>query len=117
MNCKKSIFLLLFIITNSITAQVKIGERPHSIDAASIIELESSTKALVLTRVSEIQMQNITPLRGALIYNTDTQCVYYFDGNPLNVKPENLYVKTRSTMDIRIYCTRCHKPFRRRRSA
>ncbi len=80
MNLHKLFFgLFVFALTSGI-AQVKIGDNPNSIDAASIVELESTDKAFVLTRVSDIQMQGITPLRGALVYNTDTQCVHYYDG-------------------------------------
>ncbi|MEN8790026.1 MAG: hypothetical protein ABF295_10960, partial [Flavobacteriaceae bacterium] len=81
MNLNKLFFgLFLFALTSGF-AQVKIGDNPNTIDPASIVELESTDKAFVLTRVSDIQMQRITPLRGALVYNTDTQCVHYFDGS------------------------------------
>ncbi|MEX0274969.1 MAG: hypothetical protein AB3N16_11385, partial [Flavobacteriaceae bacterium] len=43
--------------------------------------MESVDKALVLTRLSALEMQTITPLNGALVYNTDTQCVHYYDGS------------------------------------
>ncbi|WP_245946456.1 collagen-like triple helix repeat-containing protein, partial [Arenibacter echinorum] len=66
------------------TAQVKIGENPNSINAASIVELESTTKAFVLTRVSNTQMQTIKPLRGAMVYNTDAQCVFFYNGTQWN---------------------------------
>lgn len=73
---------LVFLLLNMywVSGQVKIGANPNSIDAASIVELESDSKALVLTRVSTAQMQAISPLQGAVVYNTDTQCVYYYDG-------------------------------------
>ncbi|MET6992096.1 collagen-like protein, partial [Sediminicola arcticus] len=77
---KKFLFFLLFIGANCLTAQVKIGENPNSINAASIIELESTTKAFVLTRVSNTQMENIAPLRGAMVYNTDAQCIFFYSG-------------------------------------
>ncbi|NKI28413.1 hypothetical protein HCG49_17825, partial [Arenibacter sp. 6A1] len=80
MSFKKILPLLFLIITNFVFAQVKIGENPNKIDAASIIELESTTKAFVLTRVSTTQMENIKPLRGALVFNTETNCVHYFNG-------------------------------------
>ncbi|WP_218144575.1 collagen-like triple helix repeat-containing protein, partial [Maribacter orientalis] len=73
--------LLFFILTSfCVHAQVKIGQNPNSINAASIVELESTDKAFVLTRLTTAQMQAITPLRGALVYNTDTNCVHYFNG-------------------------------------
>ncbi len=78
--------LVLFIIfaSLSIQAQVKIGQNPNSIDSASIVELESTDKAFVLTRLTTTQMQAIAPLNGALVYNTDTDCVHYFDGAAWN---------------------------------
>ncbi|NJB36021.1 hypothetical protein HCO57_05405, partial [Croceivirga sp. JEA036] len=77
---KKIIPLLLVLVSLSSFAQVKIGEDITTIDASSLLELESTTKALVLTRVSNQQMNAIFPLNGALVYNTDTQCVHYFNG-------------------------------------
>ncbi|MEX0273828.1 MAG: hypothetical protein AB3N16_05565, partial [Flavobacteriaceae bacterium] len=72
---------ILVLAVNFLSAQVKIGENPNSIDAASIIELESTNKAFVLTRLTTSQMQAISPLRGALVYNTETDCVHYYDGS------------------------------------
>ncbi|NHF60808.1 hypothetical protein FK220_015745 [Flavobacteriaceae bacterium TP-CH-4] len=60
--------------------QVKIGDNPQTIDPASLLELESNTMALVITRVTTPQMEAILPSPGAMVYNTDTQCVYYYDG-------------------------------------
>ncbi|CAG2534618.1 hypothetical protein MAR621_04072, partial [Maribacter dokdonensis] len=74
-------FLLFFsFISFCATAQVKIGQNPNIIHSASIVELESTDKAFVLTRLSTAQMQAITPLNGAVVYNTDTQCVHYYNG-------------------------------------
>tara|TARA_R110002020_G_scaffold445961_1_gene657984 strand:- start:64533 stop:66881 length:2349 start_codon:yes stop_codon:yes gene_type:complete len=61
-------------------AQVKIGDNPQNIGAASVLELESSTRALVITRVTTVQMNAIVPLEGAMVYNTDAQCIYYYNG-------------------------------------
>ena len=81
MNLKKlGLIVLLFICAHYTNAQVKIGENPNIIDPASILELESTSKALVLSRVSSTQMQNIVPLHGAMVYNIDTQCIHYYNG-------------------------------------
>lgn len=61
-------------------SQIKIGENPQQIDASSILELESANRALVLTRITDAEMNSFTPLRGALVYNTDSQCIFVFDG-------------------------------------
>lgn len=57
-------------------AQVKIGGDSGIIDDNSILELESSDKVFVPTRMSTAQRNAIsTPLEGAIIYNTDTNCL------------------------------------------
>ncbi|MBO0322614.1 hypothetical protein J0X14_09930 [Muricauda sp. CAU 1633] len=69
--------LLLF---TSLKAQVKIGDNPQNLDPASVLELESSNRVLVITRVTTAQMSAINPLPGALIYNTDEDCIHYYNG-------------------------------------
>ena len=71
---------LLFLSFSLAWSQVKIGENPQNIDPSSLLELESSSRALVITRVTDSQMQALSPLQGALVYNTDQGCVYYFNG-------------------------------------
>ena len=71
---------LFFTCYQLATAQVKIGADVNTINPASLLELESTSKALVLTRVTNQQMNAIFPLNGALVYNTDTQCVYFYNG-------------------------------------
>ena len=34
----------------------------------------------MITRVTDAQMNTISPLRGALVYNTDQECLHYYDG-------------------------------------
>ncbi|MEO2053687.1 MAG: hypothetical protein ABGX00_18170, partial [Allomuricauda sp.] len=71
---------LAMLTIGSLRGQVKIGDNPQNLNQASILELESITKALVITRVNDVQMNNIVPLRGALVYNTDHDCIHYYDG-------------------------------------
>ena len=80
MSTKIKLLLFFVLISLCANAQVKIGENPNIIDSASIVELESTDKAFVLTRLTTAQMQAITPLNGAVVYNTDTQCVHYYNG-------------------------------------
>lgn len=77
---KLKYFLVLIFFASCLTAQVKIGENPSLLDGNSILELESTTKAFVVSRVTEAQMQAILPLAGAVVYNTDATCLFYFDG-------------------------------------
>ncbi|MDO6473748.1 hypothetical protein, partial [Maribacter sp. 1_MG-2023] len=80
MSTKIKLLLFLVLFSFCVNAQVKIGENPNIIDSASIVELESTDKAFVLTRLTTAQMQAISPLNGAVVYNTDTQCVHYYNG-------------------------------------
>ncbi|WP_413972407.1 hypothetical protein [Hyunsoonleella sp. 2307UL5-6] len=61
-------------------AQVKIGDNPSLIDSNSVLELESNNKVLVITRLSQVEIDALIPLEGAIVYNTDIQCVFAFDG-------------------------------------
>ncbi len=77
---RKLLWILLFLCANTIWSQVKVGDNINTIDAASILELESLDKVFVLTRMNAAQMNVITPLNGALVYNTDERCLFVFEG-------------------------------------
>ncbi|MEL6976682.1 MAG: hypothetical protein AAGL29_15005 [Bacteroidota bacterium] len=87
--------LLLVLSTTLSWGQIKIGENPQSLDVFSVLELESTSRALVITRVNTAQMENMTPLRGALVYNTETQCIHFYDGinwiNPCDQPDEQTF--------------------------
>ena len=78
---KSTLFILIFafFLGVSAKAQIKIGNNPQNIDASSILELESNSKVLVITRINTAEMNTITPNQGALIYNIDTQCIHYYN--------------------------------------
>ncbi|NAY92469.1 hypothetical protein GTQ34_11105 [Muricauda sp. JGD-17] len=78
---KKILFLLALVGPMAVFSQVKVGANPEIIDPGSIMELESTNKALVLTRLNNEQMANLNPLNGALVYNVDTSCLHYHTGN------------------------------------
>src|SRR6187399_1667356 len=79
---RKSIFIFL-LITGSIShAQVKIGDNPTSISPGSLLELESTSKALTLPRMTTVEMEAIpSPLGGMIVYNTDSNCLYLYKSN------------------------------------
>ena len=77
---RKILYFGMLMLPCFLVAQVKIGDNPNSIHPNSILEMEGSDKALVLTRLSQAQMMGIQPLTGALVYNTDVQCIHYYDG-------------------------------------
>ena len=72
-------FLILFS-SLTVFGQVKIGDNPSQINQYSLLELESSDKVFVLSRMTTSEMNLVQPLNGALVYNTDEQCVFVFEG-------------------------------------
>ncbi|MCP4976516.1 MAG: hypothetical protein GY931_10180, partial [Maribacter sp.] len=72
------IFSILF--SGQVKGQIKIGDNPQNIDATSVLELESNSRVLVITRINTEQMNAIVPSAGAIVYNTDLQCIHYYDG-------------------------------------
>ncbi|SEB37162.1 hypothetical protein SAMN04489761_0230 [Tenacibaculum sp. MAR_2009_124] len=72
------LFALIFTSIASTLGQVKIGDNPNVINGSSVLELESSDKVLVITRVTDNQMNLIFPLEGAIVYNTDQDCIFQY---------------------------------------
>ncbi len=77
---KLLITLMGLCISNALMAQIKIGDNPQNINANSVLELESTDRVFVISRMSEQQMNSIVPLQGAMVYNNDAQCIFYYDG-------------------------------------
>ncbi|ADV49572.1 hypothetical protein Celal_2280 [Cellulophaga algicola DSM 14237] len=78
----KAVVIIAFLLLGAgfLNAQVKIGNNPQTINPASLLELESIDKAFVINRVNTAQMNAILPLEGAMVYNTEEQCLHYYDG-------------------------------------
>lgn len=78
---QSSLSILIFCCFISIgRAQIKIGDSPSIINNSSLLELESTGKVLVITRVNNEEMMAITPLTGGMVYNSDENCIFYFNG-------------------------------------
>tara|TARA_R110000744_G_scaffold375905_1_gene489745 strand:- start:523 stop:1590 length:1068 start_codon:yes stop_codon:yes gene_type:complete len=77
---KYFLFIPIYLCCNFTYGQIKIGENPQILDASSLLELESSSKVLVISRVSNAEMQLLQPLRGGLVFNTDENCVFFYNG-------------------------------------
>ncbi|ASO03615.1 bZIP transcription factor [Arenibacter algicola] len=73
-------FFFCLLLGMAVQAQIKIGDNPQNIDPSSVLELESSSRVLVITRVNTAQMDAIVPSAGALVYNTDVECIHYYTG-------------------------------------
>lgn len=78
--------ILLFMLTAfgmlQTDAQVKIGDNPSTISSGSLLELESTSKAFTLPRMTTVQMQAVSdPIPGMMLFNTDSNCIYFYRGN------------------------------------
>ncbi len=67
--------LLTLLLATSITAkaQVKIGDNPTTIGNSSLLELESTVKALLITRVANTAAIT-TPVNGMIIFDVSSNC-------------------------------------------
>ncbi len=74
---KSSFFLLtLLLLQFTVNAQMKIGDNPTSINSASLLELETTNKGLVLPRIALTDVSSPAPLpagllTGTVVFNTN----------------------------------------------
>src|SRR6185503_12854434 len=81
-----TITVLFFAVCSQ--AQVKIGNNPNTIDANSLLELESTNKGFLPPRVALNSLSSVSPLSGTvptgmLVYSsggTLTDGYYYWNG-------------------------------------
>src|SRR5688572_3795343 len=81
-------YCLFYLIANMMTAQVKIGNNPNTIDPNSLLELESTNKGFLPPRVALTDLFAVTPLTGTvpsgmLVYSsggTLADGFYYWNG-------------------------------------
>lgn len=81
MNCKKGLVLALSVFISSVLfSQVKIGTPAGTPDPAAVLELSDTTRGLLLSRLTNVQMNNIaTPPNGLLIFNTSNNSIYQYN--------------------------------------
>lgn len=74
---------LAFSFFLSAKAQLKLGTNPNSINSSALLELESTSKGLLFSRMTAAQRGAISsPATGLLVYQTDgTSGFYYFNGS------------------------------------
>ena len=71
------LFIFLLFSSNVSFSQLKVGGNPNTINANSILELESTTKGLLFPRLNTSQMNAmVSPPDGLMIYNT-TDAAFY----------------------------------------
>ena len=73
------------LVVTSAQAQVKVGTNPTTIDARSILELESDNQALYLPRLTTTELGAVTGWQeGMVVYNTTDDCIQIFNGTTWN---------------------------------
>ncbi len=80
-NFYKGIFWLLGMVAfTQVHAQLGIGTTSPSSGAQ--LEIASTSKGLLIPRMTDAQMRAISsPARGLKVYNTNTNSVYYYNGS------------------------------------
>ena len=75
---KKVLLIIALTATaaGSVFAQIKLGDNPGNLNANALLELESSSKGLLLPRMTTAQVATMTsPPDGMMIFNTDSTCI------------------------------------------
>ena len=77
---KQCFVLAAFLVSGFFAkSQVKMGDNPNVISPGSVLELESTNKALTLPRMTTVQMDSIpSPINGMIVFNTDSNCIYLY---------------------------------------
>ncbi|MBL7741655.1 MAG: hypothetical protein JNK14_20720 [Chitinophagaceae bacterium] len=104
---KQRLTIIMLLLTMYAGAQVKIGNNPNSIDANSLLELESTNKGFLPPRVTLNSISSVAPLTGTvpagmLVFSSGgslTDGYYYWNGTEwvrLGNGEKNLVTKTAS---------------------
>lgn len=76
------VFLLFFLFTAKLVlSQVGINTGNNPPHPATMLEVQSTSKGLLLPRMTAPEMSMISsPANGLVVYNTDVKSLYWFDG-------------------------------------
>ena len=78
-----SLFCIFFLSTS--LAQIKVGDNATSINSRSILEMESTDKAVYFPRLTSAQVAAQSGWQaGMLVYNSDSNCLYQYNGTNWN---------------------------------
>jgi len=78
---KVTSLILLFLIPVLLTAQVAINTDGSDPDSSAMLDVKSTSKGLLLPRMTEEQIELIPdPANGLLVFNTTSNRFYFYDG-------------------------------------
>lgn len=76
------IFLLVFLLVAGAKAQVKISETSGNPNPSSMLDVESTDRGFLPPRMTTLDRMSISnPAAGLMIFNTDLNCMEYFNGS------------------------------------
>jgi hypothetical protein len=75
---KKICIIGCSLVSTVLSAQVKIGDNPTTIGNSSLLELESTNKALVLPRVTNTSAIT-NPVNGMMVYDLSSNCAKSYE--------------------------------------
>lgn len=79
------VFLFAFFAQHSL-AQNNVGIGTNTPDASSVLELQSTSKGMLVPRMTAAQRLAIpSPANSLLVYDLDSMCFFYYKGTPVNV--------------------------------
>ena len=82
------IAFLSILFAAPIMAQVKLGDNPNTINNASLFEMESTTRGVLLPRMTLAQRAAITnPPEGLVIFQTDNTPGFYYNASSIPAIP------------------------------
>ena len=74
-----AVVLVLLAMNQTASAQIKLGDNPGVLNPNAILEMESTTKGLLMPRMTATQMNAIAaPSEGLMVYNTTDNCVFVY---------------------------------------
>jgi hypothetical protein len=78
----KGIFftLLLLFAKGSFAQNVAIDTTAAKADVSAILDLQSTTRGLLLPRMSDANMNAITPATSLIVFDTTTKCYMFYNG-------------------------------------
>lgn len=72
---------LIVIVVLSLSTKAQVGIGTTSPDNSSILDLTSTSAGLLIPRMTNTEMNNITtPATGLIVYNTTNSCIYFYNG-------------------------------------
>jgi uncharacterized protein (TIGR02145 family) len=94
-NPMKQLFTLLATVILTATTYAQVGIGTTNPDSSAALDITSTTKGLLIPRMTTSQRNSISsPVEGLLIYNTTVKCLEFYvgNGNWHSVCSENTYL-------------------------